>query len=306
VLDEAESYEPAMVAEPVLDSFEPEAPSPEPISESFEPEVVPEPIELVNETEAVLAAEPEPVEAEWPAESVSPPEPAAVSQPQPEAEPEPAPELEPVAEPASEGETAPAEPELVVTETMAEIFLRQGHRELALAVYSQLALRDPMNERVAAAAERLRAELAPPAPPEPEAPPAEAPRRYAAATTGGRSVAQRFAELLAAVRPPVAAQVHPPTFEASRRPLGDVTRPAPESLSLSSVFGEEAAPAGPAGGPAPATPAEPSFEQFFAPPEGPSAEAELPRGPEQEAPALSSMAPEDLEQFNAWLRGLKR
>ncbi|HTL04789.1 MAG TPA: tetratricopeptide repeat protein, partial [Gemmatimonadales bacterium] len=129
VLDEAESYEPAMVAEPVLDSFEPEAPSPEPISESFEPEVVPEPIELVQETEAVLAVEPEPVEAES-AESVSPPEPAALSEPQPEPEPE----AEPVAEPASEGETAPAEPELVVTETMAEIFLRQGHRELALAV----------------------------------------------------------------------------------------------------------------------------------------------------------------------------
>jgi hypothetical protein len=108
------------------------------------------------------------------------------------------------------------------------------------------------------------------------------------------------------VRPPVAALVNPPTIYPTPRPVGDATRPAPESLSLSSVFGEEAAPAGPAGGPAPATPAEPSFEQFFSPPEGPSAEAELPRAPEQEAPALSSMAPEDLEQFNAWLRGLKR
>ena len=49
---------------------------------------------------------------------------------------------------------------------------------------------------------------------------------------------------------------------------------------------------------------EPSFEEFFAP--GSSADAELPRPPEQDPATAASQVPEDLEQFNAWLRGLKR
>jgi hypothetical protein len=278
-------------------------------------------VTLEPEAEASFASaaalDAEPVAVPEPAalpEAMAEPEPAAAEPVQPEPEPEP--ELEPVARVASEPEAdaaepeaAAAEPELVVTETMAEIFLRQGHRELALAVYAQLAQRDPGNERVADAFFRLHAELAPPpplAPPEPPPAPVEAPRRYAAAATGGRSVAQQFADLLAATRPAVAPPVHPPTFEVPRRPQGEATRPAPESLSLSSVFGDEAAPTGPAGGPVESAPAEPSFEQFFAPAEGASTEAELPRPPESGAPAMSSMAPEDLEQFNAWLRGLKR
>lgn len=256
-------------------------------------------IALLPETEFIPAAEAAPE-----VELVAAPEPGAPQEAEPQPEPEPAPESgEPEPEPVAE---AAAEPELVVTETMAEIFLRQGHRELALAVYSQLAQREPANERVAGAFSRLQSELAPPAPPAPPPAAVEQPWRYAAAATGGRSVGQRFAELLSATRPTVAPTVHPPTFEASRRPLGEATRPAPESLSLSSVFGEEAAPAGPAGGQLEPSPAEPSFEQFFSPAEGASAEAELPRPAESSAPAMSSMAPEDLEQFNAWLRGLKR
>jgi hypothetical protein len=107
----------------------------------------------------------------------------------PDAEPEPAPIAAEVAEPepSEEPEAAggSAEPELMVTETMAEIFLRQGHRELALAVYSQLAQREPGNERVAAAFARLQAELAPPhrLPAEAVEPVAEPRRRYDAAAT---------------------------------------------------------------------------------------------------------------------------
>ncbi|HEV8612265.1 MAG TPA: tetratricopeptide repeat protein [Gemmatimonadales bacterium] len=230
---------------------------------------------------------------------------------QPEAAPEPAAEAEAKPEATAEAKAEPEpaaeqqEPALVVTETMAEIFLRQGHRELALAVYSQLAQRDPANERVSAACARLQAELEPPQA-EPVA--AEAPVRYDAASTGGRSVAELFATLLASGRPTAAPAIHPPAFEAPPRPAGEPTRPAPESLSLSAVFGEEAAPAGPAGAGAPEEPAvsEPSFEQFFTPPEGSISEIELPKSPESEPPAMSAMAPEDLEQFNAWLRGLKR
>ena len=295
--------EPADHSEPALEpDFEPVAELSAQPATSAAPdwETAPEPTEPVFE-----AAAPQLIEPEAGAEPWSEPETerASVAEPQ-AAEAGAGPELEPL-EPEPEP-VAQSEPELVVTETMAEIFLRQGHRELALAVYSQLAQRDPGNERVADAFFQLHAELAPPPAPVPPPAPASEPQRYAAAVTGGRSVAQRFAELLSATRPTVAPPVHPPTFEAARRPLGEATRPSPESLSLSSVFGEEAAPAGPAGGQLSPAAAEPSFEQFFSPAEGSSAEAELPRSPEGGAPALSSMAPEDLEQFNAWLRGLKR
>ncbi len=239
---------------------------------------------------------------------------------EPEPEPEPEPEASPVvlevsvpivdvqpppppdAPQESEETDAPApadEPELVVTETMAEIFLRQGHRELALAVYTQLSLRDPGNDRIAAAAAAMQQELSPSAPP-PSEPPAP---RFAATETGGRSVHALFSALLSTSRPAVATAIHPPAFEAPRRPAGEPTRPAQDALSLSAVFGDEASPSGPAAAPAESA-GEPSFDEFFAP--GASAESELPKPPGTQPAAAASQAPEDLEQFNAWLRGLKR
>jgi hypothetical protein len=210
-----------------------------------------------------------------------------------------APEPEPSEAEDTEVPAPAEEPELVVTETMAEIFLRQGHRELALAVYTQLSLREPGNDRVAAAAAALQQELAPPVPPPP---PAEPEPRFAASETGGRSVHSFFGALLSASRPAVATAIHPPAFEPPRRPNGEPTRPAQDALSLSAVFGDEAAPSGPAAPPANSA-VEPSFDEFFAP--GASAESELPKPPDTE-PAAASQVPEDLEQFNAWLRGLKR
>lgn len=216
-------------------------------------------------------------------------------------------EEEPVAaaaESESDGDgVAPVpEPELVVTESMAEVFLRQGHRELALAVYTQLAQRDPENPRVAAAAERLRAELAPPA----AAPPAT--RRYDAASTGGTSVGGLLRSLLGAQRPEREVPVHPPTFEPpAPAPAPHVdARPADDALSLSAVFGEEPAGAtGPAAPPADGEAGEPSFDEFFTS----DASAELPTPPQPPAPEQAgapSPSGEDLERFNAWLRGLKR
>jgi tetratricopeptide (TPR) repeat protein len=193
--------------------------------------------------------------------------------------------------------SATEEPELVVTETMAEIFLRQGHRELARAVYTQLALRDPDNERIAAALTRLA--------PEPSSAPAPEPvQRFAASETGGRSVAELLQSLLAATRPTPASAIHPPAFESPKRVTGEPTRPAQESLSLSAVFGEESSSPAPAGAPREASTGEPSFDEFFAPATGPAADTELPRDPD--SGAMSAQVPEDLEQFNAWLRGLKR
>jgi len=271
-----------------------EAPPPDDSYESFLPPP-PEPppaAEVAGFEPAPAPAWEEPAEAA--AESIAEP-PEALFQPVGAhvEEPEPEPESEPADLPARE-------PELVVTETMAEIFLRQGHRELALAVYTQLSLRDPDNRRLAEVAAALSEELAPPAPP----PPPEAPApRYAAAETGGRSVESLFGALLSASRPAVATAIHPPAFETPRRTAGEPTRPAQEPLSLGAVFGDDAAPGGPASPPASAG-SEPSFEEFFAP--GSSADAELPRPPEHDPASAGSQVPEDLEQFNAWLRGLKR
>jgi tetratricopeptide (TPR) repeat protein len=286
---------------------------PPPASEPYTPESFLPPAPEPEMEAAAEALEPAPVEVA----AVEPP-----AAPEPMVEPEPVPEaVQAVAEgfvplgdlgeptqhqPAApvhteEPEPAPAEePELVVTETMAEIFLRQGHRELALAVYVQLAQRDPHNERITEALARLAPEPPPPAP----APPTAPVERYAAAETGGRSVGQLFQSLLSAPRPVPAPAIHPPAFEQPKRVTGEPTRPAQESLSLSAVFGEEASPAGPAGAPAENSPGEPSFDEFFAPATGSSADAELPRTPD--AGAEPAQVPEDLEQFNAWLRGLKR
>jgi hypothetical protein len=174
-----------------------------------------------------------------------------------------------------------------------------------LAVYAQLAQRDPENQRIAAAV----AELTPatPAAPEPAPPAPEPLPRFAAGETGGRSVGQLFGALLAATRPVVAPTIHPPAFEQPKRGSGEPTRPAQESLSLSSVFGEEPASSGAgAGSVADSGPGEPSFDEFFAPATGSAADLELPRTPESDSGGMAAQVPEDLEQFNAWLRGLKR
>src|ERR1041385_1928942 len=239
--------------------------------------------------------------------------PCAGADPGPEPEPEPAPEpvaapmasrepkRPPEPEPASAPEPEPVhEPELVVTASMAEVFLRQGYPELARAVYVQLAERDPSDTRIAAALAELQPEPAsPPPPPAPEL-------RFDATSTGGRSVQQLFSAILSAGRPASSATVHPPAFEPSRRPTGEPTRPAQESLSLSAVFGEESAPAGSASGSAPRPNGGPSFDEFYAAPGGSGGGSELPKGPASAPSSAPASTPEDLEQFNAWLRGLKR
>jgi tetratricopeptide (TPR) repeat protein len=171
-----------------------------------------------------------------------------------------------VAEPAALPDDDGA-PDLVVTETMAEIFLRQGHRELALAVYTQLAQRDPEAPRIADAIARLSAELQPAEPRTPV---------YAASLTGGQSV-RAFLEGVLTALPPGASAGGP---------------------ALGAVFGE--APAEPEAG------ADgPSYDEFFAAAEPPSAPS--PAAPERtpaDAPAAGRS--DDIEEFNAWLRGLKR
>jgi tetratricopeptide (TPR) repeat protein len=173
-----------------------------------------------------------------------------------------------VTAPPTEDEAIEDEPPLVVTETMAEIFLRQGHRDLALAVYQQLVKRDLENPRIRAAIERLEAERGP-------ASSAGLPV-YAAVLTGGQSVRAFFEQLL-----------------ATRRP-GAV--PTGGELSLGSVFGEEPA----AVAPPPSEP-DPSFDEFFA-----DGSEEAPPLPSVERPAPAETGADDLEGFTDWLKGLRR
>ncbi len=163
-----------------------------------------------------------------------------------------------------------AEPELVVTETMAEIFLRQGHRQLALAVYTQLATREPDNPRIREAIGRLEGEFRTPQSGLPT---------YAAVLTGGHSVRGFFERLLATGRPGPAR--------------------GPERLSLGAVFGDDRAGAAPT--PA-VSEAGPSYDEFYA--------DDLPSGDVPAAAVVEADAPpadpDDLEGFTSWLKGLKR
>ena len=190
---------------------------------------------------------------------------------------------------AADAADTPAEPPaVIVTESMAELFLKQGHRELALAVYRQLAERTPESDGIRGAIARLEQELAPP-----PSPPALERKPYAAALTGGRSVERRLQAVLHAPPPSTASTVLPPAIEPGAEP----TRPSSDSLSLSAVFGDEPAPRPRQEEPAASTSnaAEPSYDEFFG--AGPSepAAAPAPRG-----------EGEDLRQFNEWLKGLKR
>ena len=276
-----------------------------------EPEVTTAP---VAETE-VAPAEPEPAASE------PEPEPEAVAEaparstaelrlifPDDAARPEPhkvrritQADLEQPDEPAEPPEAAePAdtpigEPQPVMTESMAELYAHQGHTAEALKVYRALAAQQPGDARLR---ERIR---------ELEARSAGAARRhaYVATDTGGDSV-ESFFRSLAEARPGSGSS--PAGFDAPSAGAEDnggaPTRPARDPLSLSAIFGEEPA-AGPSRAPeAPPAPAPPpgpdafSFDQFFgAPPSSGSGSA--PSRP-------SGVSDEDLDQFQHWLKSLKR
>jgi hypothetical protein len=140
-----------------------------------------------------------------------------------------------------------------------------------------------------------------------EPPVPAAPRQaYAAKDTHGQSVTEFFRGMLAARLP--ASSVSPtrnvdaaapaPSAEAEGAP----TRPAHDSLSLNSVFGDEGTPSPPAV-PAPtgasSAPADGSvsFDEFYSP----AGRGEAPR--QARTPDTKS---DDLDQFHTWLQNLKR
>jgi cytochrome c-type biogenesis protein CcmH/NrfG len=204
-----------------------------------------------------------------------------------------------------------SEPELVVTETMAELYMRQGHRQEAARVYRQLLARNPHDER-------LRARLA-----EAEGRAVEGHGEiitgqwaaYSSNVTGGESVASFFQTVLARRPGPGSTGPGAPTPAGPEdESPGAPTRPASNALSLSAIFGEEVSqvppvvPPSPEGGSAsPAGAGSPafSFDQFFSGAPSPaagSAEGEAERG----GAARSSGLEEDLDQFQNWLKSLKR
>ena len=209
-----------------------------------------------------------------------------------------------MAEPVPAGEpwNPPSrEPDLVVTETMAQVFLRQGHVVEALAVYRELATREPeahhLRTRIAELEERQAAAAAPPRP------------SLLARDTGGRSLESLFAGVLAARLRPLPAPEAEPLDGNTVPEAAPATRPAEEPLSLGSVFGEDPPAAAPAVPPAGASPAEStgdatgqavSFDEFFAgspvtaPAPGPVSRPSRPR------------SDDDLDQFHSWLQSLKR
>lgn len=184
-------------------------------------------------------------------------------------------------EPAAPDSEPEIEPELVITETMAEVFLRQGHRALALAVYAQLLEQDPGSQRLQDASARLRGELlgaraaeAPTAVSEPEEPIGS----FLARVLGPEMIVED------ASAPPA------PSGPLSGRP----TRPAEDpSLSLSTIFGEDSRrrSAVASGAEDLTQDAEPSFDEFFG---------------ATGVPAGAGGDEAELEQFNAWLRSLQR
>jgi len=227
-----------------------------------------------------------------------------------------------------------AEP--VVTETMAELYLRQGHPDEALRVYQALLAKRPGDPR-------LRARIAGLSSGDPGA----------RAGDTGESV-QTFLRRILAGRPPARGQdaapdpeplpapewpgsplegafaIAPPEFEPEPEILapGEASRPADDSITLDAVFGEEsprsalapAASTAPPVDPAPAPPTPPppggfSFDQFFSPPSAPPGGATppaegnaAPSGPVRSSGSKARPPMEDegdLDQFQAWLRGLK-
>ena len=205
-----------------------------------------------------------------------------------------------------------------MTETMAELYLKQGHREEALRVYQSLAAKRPADARLAARV----AELSRPA---------------SARKSGGQSVGAFLKGILTgggtASAAAIARRAEPrpapmgTTLEqafaaddaeaAAESPAPGVpTRPAEDDISLDSVFGEpsrDVAPAAPAAPPpAPQATGGFSFDQFFAAP-GQAAAGAGEAASARAVPSLPSdrqarPAPEEereLDQFQSWLKGLK-
>lgn len=208
------------------------------------------------------------------------------------------------------------EPDLIVTETMAELYYRQGHIAEALQVYRILASRSPDDPRLRTRVAELEAGVR-----RPVSPPASA-AAFSAASSGGQSVEAFFRSILnarlgtsdrSASSPADARHASSDTAGPNGEPYehhGSPTRPAHDHLSLSAIFGEDASPVPPVmpagesvpSGAPPQPPGGFSFDRFF----GTAGSDTSPGSPSGGRPSKPSGIEEDLDQFQNWLKGLKR
>ena len=285
---------------------------------------------------AAAAAEPPPSSFSLPfLEGLTSPPRAAEPAPEPAA-PTPAP---PAPEPVRAA--PPDVSSAFVTETMAELYVQQGHREQALDVYRQLVQRNPDDAGLAGRLRALEAAGARPAAGEPEpVPPApeivadagptireflesialgrrrpanDNPLPFLADVpnepTAGRtpnSVTDSLGALFASAErgsapgsPPPRADdfaAPVPSDDAHAMPLpGRPSKPASSEISLDHVFRHAT----------PATGSQShsfSFDQFF------SQQAQQDVAASDATPAAEESAglSDDIQQFNAWLEGLKK
>jgi tetratricopeptide (TPR) repeat protein len=208
-----------------------------------------------------------------------------------------------------------SEPEPVVTETMAELYVRQGLVSEARETYRQLLAARPHDRRLAARLAELH-----------EAGPARDARTvYAAAATGGQTSRDFLAEVLggrmsAAVEAAASPMVQPaevdqvplepePMDEAfgdEPEPRGEPTQPATDEISLAAIFGEQTAsspapPVPPSADPGNRDPGGFSFDEFFSAVAPGAPEAAPPPRPPRDTLADD----EGEEAFRDWLKGLK-
>jgi tetratricopeptide (TPR) repeat protein len=242
-----------------------------------------------------LDADIPPIEAEHEPEPASTPA-AAEYVPPPPSE-RAAPWAAPVAEPPRR-----VEADLLVTESMAELLAQQGHAAEALTVYRHLESRNAGEPRFAekiAQLERAAATRAVAAESTPTPTPERPRPAYSVLETRGQSVQAFLRGVFGARLPAGSVSSHAePTRSTPADSEGAPTRPAHDSLSLSSVFGEESTPTPPAvsaagGGGQSGV----SYDEFFGAP-GASTTPRSPRAPDSKS--------DDLDQFHAWLQNLKR
>jgi tetratricopeptide (TPR) repeat protein len=203
-----------------------------------------------------------------------------------------------------------AEP--VVTETMADLYMQQGHREDALRVYRALLVERPGDRKLTARIRELEG------PSRPAKPPLESAAAFLRRVWRGEPAPVPESE-------PEPSSTLSAAFAAAPRTTGAIdergegpgapTQPAEDMISLDSVFGDQVGRASGVELPPPAPPhaAEPSrsasggfsFDDFFGatPNAGGAAAPRAPRGSSR--PSRPQPEDEDLDQFQAWLKGLK-
>jgi tetratricopeptide (TPR) repeat protein len=212
-------------------------------------------------------------------------------------------------EPAEAAPPVAAEGAPLLTETMGDLYLRQGFRAEAAEVYRQLLAQRPGDAALEA---KLAAVEAPPPALSAAALGTESARawlrRLAQARLGGPAPASPPPPEGPSPMDQAFAQPEPPAPPSPAPPpppeqAGEPARQAQEAFTLDNIFGAQ-------GGTAPAPTAQPappspptgtSFDDFFgAPPDHGSVRPDAGAAPATPPPD------DDVGSFNSWLRGLKR